>query len=134
MTQDELKRIRNSVEVVGRLSDSLIRIGRFGIGLDGVLSWIPGVGEAYGAIAGAFLLIQGARAGAPLPTLLAAAAIMSLRTTLAAAPLIGPLFADLFVAHRWSARMIVRAIDRKLGQSGEELDVDLGPRWRPQPT
>ena len=27
----------------------------------------------------------------------------------------GPAFADLLTAHKWAARMIVRAIDRKLG-------------------
>ena len=34
----DLERIRRSVEVVGRMSDGLIRIGPWGIGIDGVLS------------------------------------------------------------------------------------------------
>ena len=43
----ELVRLRDSVALVGRLSDSLVHFGPFRLGLDGVLSWIPGVGELY---------------------------------------------------------------------------------------
>jgi len=125
-----LHRIRDSVAMVGRLSDGLVRLGPLGIGLDGVLSWVPGVGEAYGAAAGAFLVIQGARAGVSVPLLLGAAAMMSVRTSLAAVPLIGPVFADLFTAHSWSARMIVRAIDRKLAGQGRGEAWDSGASWR----
>ena len=30
-------------------------------------------------------------------------------------PLAGPLFADVFTAHKWAAKMVVRAIDERLG-------------------
>src|SRR3569833_1996324 len=78
----ELERIRKSVERVGNLSDGLIRIGPWGLGLDGILAWvpIPGVGEAYSAIAGAFILIQGARAKVPLHILLMAAGLLATNT------------------------------------------------------
>ena len=131
LSKPALERIRSSVQLVGRLSDGLIRIGPWGVGLDGVLSWIPGVGEAYGAVAGGFILVQGARAGVPLPTLAACAALMGGRTVFSAVPLIGPLFADVFMAHRWSARMVVRAIDRKLASAPDQEVVDATWRVRP---
>ena len=115
LSDPELISIRDSVAWVGRLSDSLIKVGPLSIGIDGVLSWIPGVGEAYSTVAGAFILIQGARAGAGAHVILASAALMGSRTVLTAVPFIGPAFADVFLAHKWSARMIVAAIDRKLG-------------------
>jgi hypothetical protein len=110
----ELARIRDSVAIVGRLSDSLVRFGPFRFGMDGVLSWIPGLGEAYSTIAGGFIIIQGLRAGVPLHILLLCAGLMASRTTVSAIPLAGPMAADLFTAHRWSAKLVVRSIDARL--------------------
>ena len=112
----ELERIRRSVELVGRLSDRLIPIGPWGIGIDGLLSWIPGVGEIYSALAGGFILVQGARAKVPLHILLTAAALLASRTAITAIPLGGPVVSDVFLAHRWSARLVVRAIERKMAR------------------
>jgi len=111
---EQLASIRDSVAIVGRLSDSLVRFGRFRLGVDGVLSWIPVVGEAYSILAGGFIIIQGLRAGVPLHILLLCAALMASRTTVSAVPLAGPLAADLFTAHRWSAKLVIRAIDAQL--------------------
>ncbi len=115
----ELERIRKSVERVGNLSDGLIRIGPWGLGLDGILAWvpIPGVGEAYSAIAGAFILIQGARARVPLHVLIVAAALLATNTLIEAIPLGGPAVSDVFLAHRWSARMVCKAIEKKMARA-----------------
>lgn len=110
----ELARIRDSVAIVGRMSDSLVRFGPFRLGFDGVLSWVPGLGEAYSMIAGGFIIIQGLRAGVPLHILLICAGLMASRTTISAIPLAGPVAADLFTAHRWSAKLVMRAIDAQL--------------------
>jgi hypothetical protein len=110
----ELARIRDSVAIVGRLSDSLVRFGPLRLGVDGALSWIPGLGEAYSTLAGGFIVIQGLRAGVPLHLLAFCALLMASRTTVSAIPLAGPLAADLFTAHRWSAKLVVRAIDARL--------------------
>lgn len=111
MTEPQRRALRDSVAFVGRLSDGLVRIGPFSLGLEGILSWAPGVGEAYGVLAGAFIVIQGARARVPLTTLVAATAILSLRTVASAIPLAGPAFSDVFTAHKWAAALVVRAID-----------------------
>jgi hypothetical protein len=107
------------------MSDGILRFGPFSIGIDGVLSWLPGVGDAYSVLAGAFIVIQGARAGVAMPNLFAAAALLGVRTIAGSVPVAGAAFADLFTAHRWAASMIVRAIDRKLGPV-----VDADPTWR----
>ena len=120
MTDTERRAIRDSVAAVGRLSDSIVRLGPFSLGIDGVLTWIPGVGEIYSTVAGGFILVQGARAGAPAHILLGAAALMLARTTGSAVPLAGAVFADLFTAHKWAAAMVVRAIDRRLGAAAAD--------------
>lgn len=110
----DLIAIRRSVERIGRLSDGLVRLGPFSLGIDGVLSWIPGLGEVYSLAAAVFLVAQGLRAGVPATTLAAAALLMGGRTAITAIPLAGPAAADLLTLHRLSARLIARAIDRKL--------------------
>ena len=123
----ELRSIRDSISLVGRLSDSIVKIGPFSLGIDGVLSWIPVVGEIYSTVAAAFILVQGARAGAPAAVLASAAFILGLRTLGDAVPFAGPLFADVFTAHKWAANMVVRAIDRQLG---EPVAQPRAPQWR----
>ncbi|MHB8530806.1 MAG: DUF4112 domain-containing protein [Caulobacteraceae bacterium] len=120
--EPDLEAIRRSVERLGILSDGLVRLGPFGLGLDGILDWIPGAGEIYSVAAGAFLLVQGARARVPIQTLLLAAGLMGARTLVTAIPLAGPPIADLLLAHRWSARLIARAIQRR---------IDGERDWRP---
>lgn len=112
----ELLKIRASVDRMGRLSDNIVRVGPLSIGLDGVLSWMPVVGELYSAGAAAFLLSQGVRARVPAGTLAVCAALMVSRTAITAIPLAGPLASDLLTMHKWSARLIVAAIDRKLAR------------------
>jgi hypothetical protein len=127
-SRTELENIRRSVAQVGRLSDSLARLGPLRIGLDGVLSWIPGVGELYSTAAGAFILVQAARARVPLSVILTCAGLIGARTAVSAIPLAGPVAADLFRAHRWSARLVETAIDRQLQTIPRESTThDLGP-------
>ena len=114
----ELQAIRKRVEQVGRLSDGLVRFGVFRLGVDGILAWIPGVGELYSAAAGCFIIYQGHRAGVSLKTLLTCAGLMLGRTTIGAVPLAGALAADLFTAHRWSAKLVLKEIDARLAAMG----------------
>jgi hypothetical protein len=121
----ELRAIRDSVALVGRLSDSLVRVGPFSLGIDGVLSWVPGLGDVYSTVAGGFIVVQGYRAGVSTAVLGGAAMLLGVRTVVGAVPVAGSAFADFFTAHKWAAAMIVRAIDEKLGAVEAEA---FGPR------
>jgi hypothetical protein len=130
LKQPDLRAIRASVQTVGRLSDGLIRIGPFRLGADAALSWIPVVGELYSGAAAAFLLVQGARAKVPVGTLIVAAGLMGGRTVITAIPFAGPAAADVLALHGVSARLIIRAIDRKLGVA-HSVAPDVRPwSWR----
>jgi hypothetical protein len=126
----DLVAIRRSVERVGRLSDGLVRLGPFRLGADAALSWIPGVGELYSGAAAIFLLVQGTRARVPLSTLVLAGALMGGRTLITAIPLAGPAAADLMALHGLSARLIARAIDKRIAANGATVDA-AGPDGRP---
>ncbi|MDQ2861489.1 MAG: DUF4112 domain-containing protein [Pseudomonadota bacterium] len=126
----DLAAIRRGVERVGKLSDGLLRLGPFRLGIDGVLSWIPGVGEIYSGAAAVYLLVQGARARVPLATLVLAGALMGGRTLITAIPFVGPAAVDLLALHGVSARLIVRAIDRRLASGGQVAPDGRGWGWR----
>jgi hypothetical protein len=114
--EPDLEAIRLSVLKVGALSDALFHLGPFSIGLDGILDWVPGLGEIYSLAAGGFLLVQGARAKVGAGTLIVAATLMGARTLITAVPLAGPLAADLLTMHKWSAKLIASAIERRMAR------------------
>jgi len=119
----EISNLRSSIERISKLSDNIVGIGRFGIGLDGILAWVPGVGTVYSIGAGAFLVIQGLRARAPISAMLQVITLLTLRTIvttggevasiLTLLPITVPaeLAVDFFRAHKWSADILVKAID-----------------------
>jgi hypothetical protein len=109
---------------IGQLSDNLIGWGPIGIGLDGILAWVPGLGEAYSVAAGVLLLLEGWRAKVPAPILVQVAVIVGLRTFIDfgnVIPVLGvgsSIVVDLFRGHRWAARILARAIDETLYLEG----------------
>jgi hypothetical protein len=127
----ELRAIRDSVALIGRLSDGLLRLGPFSLGLDGVLSWVPGLGDVYSTVAGGFIVVQGVRAGVSPSVLTGAALLLGLRTAIGAVPVAGSAVADFFTAHKWAAAMVVRAIDAQLGtEITEDAPPPRGPGFR----
>jgi hypothetical protein len=123
-TLAEVEARRAMIERIGRLSDSLIAWGPFGIGLDGILAWVPGLGELYSAVAGGLLVYEGWRARVPTAVLLQVGGIIALRTAIDfgnVIPIAGvgsSLIVDLFRGHRWAARILTKAIDETLYLEG----------------
>ncbi len=68
-TIKDIEKIWSNVEGVKKLSDRAVGIGPFGIGLDGLLAFVPGVGLAYTVGAAGWLLIQATRAKASPSTM-----------------------------------------------------------------
>ena len=114
---EEVERSRAAIARIGRISDGLIRVGPFRIGLDGLLTWAPGLGEVYSLAAGGLLLAQGVRARAPPSALAKVAGLVFGRALLSTAgetPILGvlaKLTVDGFRAHKLSADILTRAID-----------------------
>ena len=65
----DIEKIWSNVEGVKKLSDRAVGLGPFGVGLDGLLTWIPVVGTVYSVGASGWLLIQAVRAKASPGTL-----------------------------------------------------------------
>jgi hypothetical protein len=114
----EVHNARGAIERIGRLADNLVRVGPFGVGLDGLLTWIPVVGGLYSLGAGAALLGYGLRARVPATSLVQVLAIVLVRSGVGEVPLAGQIAVDLFRGHKWAADLLVRAIDQTLYVDG----------------
>ncbi len=114
----EVWNARGAIQRIGKLTDNLVGIGPFGVGLDGLLTWIPIVGGLYSLGAGAALLGFGLRARVPLTVLIAVAAIVLARSGVGEVPLAGQIAVDLLRGHKWAADLLVKAIDRTLYLDG----------------
>ncbi|MDI7774986.1 DUF4112 domain-containing protein [Asticcacaulis sp. EMRT-3] len=120
-THGDILKIYDSVDTVKRLSDRIIGIGPINIiGLDGILSWFPGIGIIYSVGASLFLLGQGLRARVS-PTTLGFSLIILIANDLPEAfallPVIGEMGAlinTLFQGHLYAAHIIQKDIDRTI--------------------
>src|SRR3954468_23180671 len=106
-------------ETIKRLSDRLIGVGPFGIGLDGVLAWVPGVGLAYGLGAGGVLLYHAMQAGASAPTLARMAAYLAADNLSDTVPMLGWAVDTLFPGHLMAAKALQKDIESKHGPPDE---------------
>ena len=104
--------VRTNVDGWRKISDRLFSIGPFGVGLDGILTWIPAVGGAYGLGVGGYLLVQAWRVRASKATLAKMTALMGADFLLGEVPVIGDAFDFFFRAHARSARILNGEIDR----------------------
>ncbi len=131
-TRAEVDDARAVMKRVGDLSDNIVGVGPFGIGLDGVLAWVPIVGTAYSLGAGGLLLYEGWRAKVGPARMGAAAAIMLSRTVVGVVPIFGDILVDLVRGHRISAKLLQRGVDRTLYVEGSRAQAQADPRLREQ--
>jgi hypothetical protein len=129
-SQSDLQKIRSSVARIRSLSDRVVGVGPLGIGMDGLLSWIPGAGVLYSAGAGAILVAQGARARLPGGKLALMSAILAFDTLLDVLP--NPVTAVIdtfFTGHKWSANILLGHMDRTIYIEGSQQDAQAKPEY-----
>jgi hypothetical protein len=104
-----------NAERIKRLSDDLIKIGPWGLGLDGVLAWVPIAGTVYSVGTGGLLLYEGLKAGAAPWTLTRMAAYMIVNSIMSDLPLIGWAMDTLFRGQLMAANALQRDIEARHG-------------------
>lgn len=126
----DLHNIRLGVERIKNVSDRIVGVGPIGIGLDGILSWIPGAGVAYSAIAGAMLVGEGIRARAATGTLIHMAALLFVDTFLDVVPNPVSAVADtFFTGHKWSANLLLKHMDETIYVEGTAAQARQKPEY-----
>ena len=131
-THVDLHNIRVGVEKVKKVSDRLIGVGPFGLGLDGVLSFTPVAGVVYSAGAGALLLAHAVRARASPGTLVHMGVLLGINTLLdvpGGTPLgIFSGIADtFFTGHKWAADVLLRHMDDTIYLEGTRAQARNRP-------
>jgi hypothetical protein len=117
VTQDRAHRAWRVAERIARLSDDLIPLGPWGLGLDGVLAWIPGANILYSVGAGGLLIYEGVGAGAAPFTLVRMGLYVAANSALSEIPIVGWAADTLFRGHLMAARALQNDIERRFGPS-----------------
>lgn len=122
----DVDRIRASVQRTRSISDKIVGIGLFSLGIDGILTWIPGVGAIYGLAAGGFLMVQAVRAHASPRTLAKMAGLLTadaVTDVFDFVPVAPALVDMVFTAHKWAAEALMKGIDETVYYPGSRADA-----------
>lgn len=107
----DIEKIWSNVEGIKKLSDRVIGIGPFGLGMDALLTWVPVVGTAYTVGTGAWLVLQAVRAKASPATLARMAAYMAVDTATGTVPIAGDVVDTFFPGQLLAAKALQKDIE-----------------------
>jgi hypothetical protein len=114
-TVADIEKIWSNVEGIKKLSDRAVGIGPFGIGLDGLLTWIPVVGTVYSVGAAGWLLLQATKAKASPSTIARMVAYLGLDSATTAVGEVIPFAPDVvdffFPGHLMAAKALQKDIE-----------------------
>lgn len=102
-TNEQLDYIAALLDDMWRIPGTQIRIG-----LDAIIGWIPGIGDAMAGIASCFIVFASWRRGVPTVTLTRMIANILLEATVGAIPIIGDAFHVVWKANRRNYRLLLR--------------------------
>jgi Domain of unknown function (DUF4112) len=105
-SQDEARFKR--VRVLSRLLDEKFRIPgtTYRVGLDGLLGFIPGIGDAAGALLSTYILYEAIRLGTPKALLFRMIANIGIDTVGGAIPIVGDIFDMAWKANKKNAALL----------------------------
>jgi hypothetical protein len=117
-TDEHLDHIASLLDDMFRVPGTQIRFG-----LDFLIGWIPGVGDAVAGVASLVIIISAWRRGAALVTLARMITNVVLETLLGAIPVVGDAFHVVWKANRRNYRLLMREKNRAPGESHAWRDV-----------
>ncbi|HEY3948359.1 DUF4112 domain-containing protein [Phenylobacterium sp.] len=127
--RERAHRAWRNAQRIKRLSDDLIRLGPWGLGLDGVLAWVPVAGTIYSVGTGLLLLYEGLQARAAPWTLTRMAAYMIINSAMSDVPLVGWAMDTLFRGQHIAASALQKDIAARWGAPALETGPPR-PVWR----
>ncbi|ATQ43555.1 DUF4112 domain-containing protein [Caulobacter mirabilis] len=126
----DLHNIRSSIERTKKMSDGVVKIGPFGIGLDGLLGFVPWAGALYSGGAGLVLVIDGVRARAAPMVLAEMSLILAVDTLTPFIPKAGGFIDALFTGHKWAADLLLRHMDETIYFEGSREQAMNSAEYR----
>ncbi|MGZ6039619.1 MAG: DUF4112 domain-containing protein [Phenylobacterium sp.] len=119
--RDRAERAWRNAERIKKLSDNLIRVGPWGLGLDGVLAWVPVAGTLYSVGSGGLLLYEAAQARASAWTITRMAAYMIVNSALSDVPVVGWAMDTLFRGQAMAANALQKDIEARYARPAEAV-------------
>ncbi len=119
----DIEKIWSNVEGVKKLSDRAVGFGPFGIGLDGLLTWIPVVGTVYSVGAAGWLLTQAVRAKAPPGTIASMIGYLGVDVATGEVPIAGDVVDFFFPGHLLAAKALQGHIETTHWVEANERDA-----------
>lgn len=110
-TISDIENIWSNVEGIKKLSDRVIGFGPFGVGMDGLLTWVPIVGTVYTVGTGGWLMWQGLQAKATPATLARMAAYMAVDAATGTVPIAGDVVDTFFPGQLLAAGALQKHIE-----------------------
>jgi hypothetical protein len=131
VTRERAHRAWRSAERIKRLSDRLIGVGPVGLGLDGVLAWVPGANLLYSVGAGGLLVYEAVGAGASAATLARMAVYLVADSATSQVPILGWAIDTLFPGHLMAAKALQKDIEARHGPAEAPAGWRRPARTRP---
>ena len=122
-TIGDIEKIWSNVEGVKKLSDRAVGIGPFGIGMDGLLTWIPIVGTVYSVGAAGWLLTQAMRAKATPGTIARMVGYLGVDVATGEVPIAGDVVDFFFPGHLMAAKALQKDIESTHWVEARERDA-----------
>ena len=122
MSRDRAHSAWKSAETIKKVSDRVIGIGPFGVGLDGLLTWLPGAGIVYSLAAGGFLMVEALRGGASIMTLARMLTYLGVDALTSEIPVVGDAVDFFWQGHLMAATALQKDVEDR---HGAPADVPL---------
>ncbi|WP_091742868.1 DUF4112 domain-containing protein [Phenylobacterium immobile] len=103
-----------SAERIKQLSDRVVAVGPFGLGVDALINWVGG-GLIYSLGAGALLIHEAVQARAGVATLARMGAYLAFDTATSSIPIAGWAVDALFPGHLMAAKALQKDIEARHG-------------------
>jgi hypothetical protein len=110
------------LDYIAALLDDIFRIPgtKIRFGLDALIGWVPGIGDALAGIASFFIVFAAWRRGVQAVTLLRMIANVLLETTIGAIPVAGDVFHIFWKANRRNYRLLIREKEEPGANTGRD--------------
>jgi hypothetical protein len=104
-------------EKIAWIMDDSIRVGRWSIGLDGIIGLVPGLGDVLGALIGMLIVLRAIQAGIPRVVIARMMTNIAIDTFVGSIPIFGDTFDFVFKSNTKNLRIYEDALNTAISRA-----------------